>query len=155
MITPTLRLKLSDFIDKPWEQNVLDELSNVGNEVFQNQFTIYFWYDRNTESIDLSRLSQFLKQRETETNKPQKTIIRPEFFDKQVFFIWYDVIPRNIHENNYIQYSRFSWLYSDPSTGIVEGIKNFRDTWEFVSRDPERKPRKQKRNDDESSNHRK
>ena len=72
MITPTLRLKLSDFIDKPWEQDVLNELSDVGNEVFQNQFSIYFWYDRNTESIDLSRLSQFLKQRENEKNTKKK-----------------------------------------------------------------------------------
>ncbi len=48
-------------------------------------------------------------------------------------------------------------LAGSPGAGkssIIEGIKNFKETWEFVSRDPERRPRKQKRNDDESSNHR-
>jgi hypothetical protein len=155
MITPTLRIKLSDFIDKPWEKEVLDALSSISEDTFQCHFTIYFWYDREKETIDLSRLSEFLKQREAVTDRPQKTIIRPEFFDRQLYFIWYDIIPREIHDAHHIQYSRFSWRYHDPSNGIVKGIENFKQTWEFVNRDPDKRPRRQKRNDDESSNHRK
>ena len=78
-----------------------------------------------------------------------------EFFDRQLYFIWYDIIPREVSANNFIQYSRFQWRYHDPSTGIVTGIENFKKTWEFVNRDPDKRPRRQKRNDDESSNHRK
>ena len=152
MITPTLRIKLSDFIDKPWEQEVLDALSSISEDTFQCHFTIYFWYDRETETIDLSRLSKFLKQREAITDRPQKTIIRPEFFDRQLYFIWYDIIPREVSDSNYIQYSRFQWRYSEPKTGILDGLDEYIKTFKFTIAD--RLPRKQKRNDDENSNHR-
>ena len=57
-----------------------------------------------------------------------------------------------MYDEHYIQYSRFSWVYSDPKTGILEGLDEYIKTFKFTIAD--RLPRKQKRNDDENSNHR-
>ena len=75
----------------------------------------------------------------------------PEFFDRQRDFIWYDIIPREVSDNNHIQYSRFSYIYSNPNC-ILDGLEEFRKMYEFTVR--EKPNRKQKRNDYEDSNHR-
>ena len=116
-------------------------------------FEIYLWYDRDNDKVELSRLKDFIVDWESKGDFKSKTIIVPEFFDRPVDFIWYDIIPREVYDNHYIQYSRFSWIYSDPKTGILEGLKEYIKTFEFIITD--RLPRKQKRNDYENSNHRK
>ena len=80
-----------------------------------------------------------------------KTIIVPEFFDRPLDFIWYDIIPREVHNSHHIQYSRFSYIYSNPSS-ILDGLEEFRKMYEFTVR--EKPIRKQKRNDYEDSSHR-
>ena len=62
------------------------------------------------------------------------------------------IIPREVSDSNYIQYSRFQWRYSEPKTGILDGLDEYIKTFKFTIAD--RLPRKQKRNDDENSNHR-
>ena len=155
MIVPVLRLKLSDFLGTVYETEVLDRLREINNLDFMPPFEIYLWYDRDNDKVDLNRLKDFIVDWESKGDFRSKTFIIPEFFDRPRDFIWYDIIPREVSDNNFIQYSRFQWRYHDPSTGIVTGIENFKKTWEFVNRDPDKRPRRQKRNDDESSNHRK
>tara|TARA_Y100001938_G_scaffold57178_1_gene79727 strand:+ start:1133 stop:1594 length:462 start_codon:yes stop_codon:yes gene_type:complete len=153
MIVPVLRLKLSDFLGTDYEKEVLDKLREINNKDYMPPFEIYLWYDRDNDKVDLSRLKDFIIDWESKGDFKSRTIIVPEFFDRPVDFIWYDVIPRKIYEEHYIQYSRFSWIYSDPKTGILEGLDEYLKTFEFIITD--RLPRKQKRNDYENSNHRK
>ena len=153
MIVPVLRLKLSDFLGTDYEKEVLDKLREINNKDYMPPFEIYLWYDRDNDKVDLSRLKDFIIDWESKGDFKSRTIIVPEFFDRPVDFIWYDVIPRKIYEEHYIQYSRFSWIYSDPKTGILEGLDEYVKTFEFIITD--RLPRKQKRNDYENSNHRK
>mgnify|MGYP001166363533 CR=1 FL=1 len=153
MIVPVLRLKLSDFLGTDYEKEVLDKLREINNKDYMPPFEIYLWYDRDNDKVDLSRLKDFIIDWESKGDFKSRTIIVPDFFDRPVDFIWYDVIPRKIYEEHYIQYSRFSWIYSDPKTGILEGLDEYLKTFEFIITD--RLPRKQKRNDYENSNHRK
>ena len=152
MIVPVLRLKLSDFLGTEYETEVLDRLREINNLDFMPPFEIYLWYNRDNDKVELSRLKDFIVDWESKGDFKSKTIIVPEFFDRPVDFIWYDVIPRKMYDEHYIQYSRFSWVYSDPKTGILEGLDEYIKTFKFTIAD--RLPRKQKRNDDENSNHR-
>ena len=152
MIVPVLRLKLSDFLGTDYETEVLDKLREINNLDFMPPFEIYLWYDRDNDKVDLNRLKDFIVDWESKGDFKSKTIIVPEFFDRPVDFIWYDIIPREVSDNNFIQYSRFQWRYSEPKTGILDGLDEYIKTFKFTIAD--RLPRKQKRNDDENSNHR-
>ena len=152
MIVPVLRLKLSDFLGTDYETEVLDRLREINNLDFMPPFEIYLWYDRDNDKVELNRLKDFIVDWESKGDFKSKTIIVPEFFDRPVDFIWYDIIPREVSDSNYIQYSRFQWRYSEPKTGILDGLDEFIKTFKFTIAD--RLPRKQKRNDDENSNHR-
>jgi hypothetical protein len=152
MIVPVLRLKLSDFLGTDYETEVLDKLREINNLDFMPPFEIYLWYDRDNDKVDLNRLKDFIVDWESKGDFRSKTFIIPEFFDRPVDFIWYDIIPREVSDSNYIQYSRFQWRYSEPKTGILDGLDEYIKTFKFTIAD--RLPRKQKRNDDENSNHR-
>ena len=152
MIVPVLRLKLSDFLGTDYETEVLDRLREINNLDFMPPFEIYLWYDRDNDKVDLNRLKDFIVDWESRGDFKSKTIIVPEFFDRPVDFIWYDIIPREVSDSNFIQYSRFQWRYSEPKTGILDGLDEYIKTFKFTIAD--RLPRKQKRNDDENSNHR-
>ena len=153
MIVPVLRLKLSDFLGTDFEKGVLDKLSEINKIEHFPPFEIYLWYDRDNDKVDLSRLKDFIVDWESKGDFKSKTIIVPEFFDRAVDFIWFDILPNEVCNNNSIQYSRFRWNYSDPKTGILQGLDEFVKTYEFTIAD--KLPKKQKRNDDENSNHRK
>ena len=153
MIVPVLRLKLSDFLGTDYEKEVLDKLREINNKDYMPPFEIYLWYDRDNDKVELSRLKDFIVDWESKGDFKSKTIIVPEFFDRPVDFIWYDIIPREVSDSNFIQYSRFQWRYSEPKTGILDGFDEYIKTFKFTIAD--RLPRKQKRNDDENSNHRK
>ena len=152
MIVPVLRLKLSDFLGTDYETEVLDKLREINNLDFMPPFEIYLWYDRDNDKVELNRLKDFIVDWESKGDFKSKTIIVPEFFDRPVDFIWYDIIPREVSDNNFIQYSRFQWRYSEPKTGILDGLDEYIKTFKFTIAD--RLPIKQKRNDDENSNHR-
>tara|TARA_R100001369_G_scaffold7471_4_gene18666 strand:+ start:2444 stop:2887 length:444 start_codon:yes stop_codon:yes gene_type:complete len=146
MIVPVLRLKLSDFLGTDYESDILKKLRDINNEGHFPPFEIYLWYDReNDKNIDLSRLKDFIVEWESKGDFKSKTIIVPEFFDRPRDFIWYDIIPNEVANNNFIQYSRFRWNYSDPKTGILQGLDEFIKTFEFTIAD--KLPKKQKRND--------
>ena len=152
MIVPVLGLKLSDFLGTDYETEVLDKLREINNLDFMPPFEIYLWYDRDNDKVDLNRLKDFIVDWESKGDFRSKTFIIPEFFDRPRDFIWYDIIPREVSDSNYIQYSRFQWRYSEPKTGILDGLDEYIKTFKFTIAD--RLPRKQKRNDDENSNHR-
>ena len=152
MIVPVLRLKLSDFLGTDYETEVLDKLREINNLDFMPPFEIYLWYDRDNDKVELNRLKDFIVDWESRGDFKSKTIIVPEFFDRPVDFIWFDIIPREVSDSNSIQYSRFQWRYSEPKTGILDGLDEYIKTFKFTIAD--RLPRKQKRNDDENSNHR-
>ena len=164
MITPSIRIKVTDFLATDYEQEVFQELMKVKQQpdISGIGFPLYFWYDRENEAVDLNTLEPFIKYWKSTGEHSTKLIIYPELFDTQNDFIWYDIRPRNCIEYlskptlSYLQYYRFAYVYDNPETGILEGLKDFYEKYSFVSNNisSDTKKRKQKRNDDEDSNHR-
>lgn len=164
MVEPSLRIKVTDFLATNFEQDIFQELMRIKQlPEFQDiGFPLYFWYDRKTEVVDLNTLEQFITYWKSSGEYATKLVIYPELFDSQNDFIWYDIRPHNaieyIEDSNlsYIQHYRFSCKYTDPKTGILEGLKDFQEKFIFVNRDnsSDTPRKKQKRNDDENSNHR-
>ena len=60
MITPILRLKLSDFLSTEYEADVLSKLHEINNLDYFTAFPVYLWYDRDNDKVDLSRLKDFI-----------------------------------------------------------------------------------------------
>jgi len=163
MIEPSLRIKVTDFLATDYEQDVFQELMRIKQlpEFEGIGFPLYFWYDRKTEVVDLNTLQQFITYWKSSGEYATKLVIYPELFDTQNDFIWYDIRPYNAVDYidnlnlSYMQYYRFSYNYTDPKTGVLEGLQDFQEKFTFVNRDNSSDTkRKQKRNDDENSNHR-
>ena len=146
MISPTLRVYLTDFVGTDKEDEVIDRISTYGNDI--PNMKLYLWFDQKLDKVDISK---FVKKWDRIPHHNFKTIIRPEFFDKPLDFIWYDIIPKRFSSG--LQYTRFSYRYVDGVEGVLEGLDNFKSTWDFISADKPQK-RKQKRNDYEDSNSR-
>ena len=62
MITPSLRIKVTDFLATDFEQEVFQELMKIKQspEMQGVHFPLYFWYDREYEVVDLNVLKDFI-----------------------------------------------------------------------------------------------
>ena len=63
MTEPSLRIKVTDFLATDFEQEVFQELMKLKQLDYMggNSFPLYFWYDRETEVVDLNTLEPFIK----------------------------------------------------------------------------------------------
>jgi len=148
MISPTLRVYLTDFVGTDKEDEVIDRISTYGNDI--PNMKLYLWFDQKLDKLDISK---FVKKWDRIPHHNFKTIIRPEYFDKFRDFIWYDVVPKPIAIGKPSNYVRFAYRYVDGVDGILKGLDEFKNTWEFTIAEKPPK-RKQKRNDYEDSNRR-
>ena len=144
-VNSTIRIKLSDFLGKPFEEQVYEKLSHLGS-VGSHPFPIYFWYDDKKDKITQTQMKEFIKKWESLDSVSYKTIIRTKFFDSSNDFIWWDIRPYGLSPS----YCRFSYQYSKPEQ-IIDGLDKLLTVYKFVTNQQEKK---QKRNDDESSNYR-
>ena len=147
MTEPSLRIKVTDFLATDFEQEVFQELMKLKQIDYLSgvPFPLYFWYDRETEAVDLNTLESFIKYWKSSGEFNTKLILIPELTDDQNHFIAYDIRPRGSKQ---LQYYRFAYEYDNPKD-ILKGLEHFRKTYEFVNKDdinPE-PIRKQKRND--------
>ena len=152
MTTPSLRLKVTDFLATEFEKEVFQELMKLKQIDYLNgvSFPLYFWYDRQTEIVDLKVLESFIKYWKSSGEFNTKLILVPEYTDDQNNFILFDIKPRGIKPVNkgYAEHYRFAYEYDNPKD-IIKGLEHFKKTYEFVNKD-ELNPepvRKQKRND--------
>ena len=152
MTEPSLRIKVTDFLATDFEQEVFQELMKLKQIDYLNgvSFPLYFWYDRNTEMVDLKTLEPFIKYWKTSGEFNTKITIVPELIDNQNQFIFFDIKPKGVKPENkdYMEHYRFAWEYENPRS-IITGLQKFKETYEFVNKD-ELNPepiRKQKRND--------
>jgi len=152
MTEPSLRIKVTDFLATDFEQEVFQELMKIKQLDYLSgvPFPLYFWYDRETEIVDLSTIEPFIKYWKASGEFKTKLILIPELTDDQNHFIFFDIKPRGVRPANkdYAEHYRFAWEYDNPKD-ILIGLQKFKETYEFVNKD-EINPepiRKQKRND--------
>ena len=144
-VNSTIRMKLSDFLGKPFEEQVYEKLIQLGG-VGTHPFPIYFWYDGEKDEVSPKEMKEFIDRWESLDSVSYKTIIRTKFFDNSNEFIWWDCRPVGMRPS----YVRFSYQYTKPEQ-IVDGLDNLLTVYKFVTNQQEKK---QKRNDDEGSNYR-
>ena len=94
MTEPSLRIKVTDFLATDFEQEVFQELMKLKQLEYMSgvSFPLYFWYDRESEIVDLNVLEPFIKYWKTSGEYRTKLILIPELTDMLisscVSFFW-------------------------------------------------------------------
>ena len=144
MVKVNLRMNLSHFLNKPFEEEVIQKLEKAHNDSIKYYLTL--WYGDG--KIKLKDLKAFLLKYESRLYF--KTNIKVGNDLKFNDFIWFDIIDNiNADKSNRV---RFQYTYSS-GDGILKGLDEFYKCAIFCTSDKPAK--KQKRNDYESSNSRK
>ena len=136
-----LRMNLSDFIDTDIETEVMNNLDIIHKDSIKYYLTL--WYPDG--KIKPSQLKKFIINNEKKLHL--KTNIKVGNELKPNEFIWFDLTNEGGIASNQ---SRFEYVYTNQESMLV-GLKEFHKCAKFCTSE---KPRKQKRNDYESSDSR-
>ena len=136
-----LRMNLSDFIDTDIETMVMDKLDIIHKDSIKYYLTL--WYTDG--KIKPSRLKKFIVDYEKKLHL--KTNIKVGSDLKPNEFIWFDLTNEAGIANSQV---RFEYVYTNKESMLV-GLEEFHKCAKFCISE---KPRKQKRNDYESSDSR-
>ena len=129
-----VRIKLSDFIDTEYEDDVMNSISKVHSDL-QSLILLHLWYK---EGDDI-KLKDFLMR--WEDNLSFKTIVKQGSDIKANDFIWFDIIPSGLP---YVSRKRFQFTYLN-NKQILQGLSDFHNVSKFTT--SEKPMKKQKRND--------
>ena len=141
----TLRLKLTDFINSPLEELVVEKINEAN---VHHSFKLQLWYDEG--EVSASGLKSFIEKYESILH--YKTTIRPNRENDHAQYTWYNIIHNDDKDAKYpcrFQYEHESgWKLG----GVLNGLEQFRETLKFITSPKPPKldqplKRKQKRND--------
>jgi len=137
-----LRMNLSHFLNKPYEKEVIEKIEDVHKDSIK--YYLNLWYpDGSLQPEDLK--SFILKY---EKNLHLKTNIKVGNELAANDFIWFDLI--DYHNADEIgDRVRFRYIYYNEED-ILKGLEEFHKCAKFCT--SEKPPKRQKRNDYESSN---
>ena len=137
-------MNLSDFLNESYEKEVIKKLEDIHKDSIK--YYLILWYEDG--SIASEYLKKFLLEYESKLHF--KTIIKIDNEIKTNDFIWYDITSRN--NANQSERIRFQYIYNRKED-ILKGLDEFHKCATFCT--TEKPPKRQKRNDYESSNSRK
>ena len=144
MMKVNVRMNLSHFMNKPFEKEVIDKLSVINADSIV--FFLNLWYEKG--SLSSKDLKRFIVDYESSLHF--KTNIKVGNDLRFNDFVWFDIIDENNANNS--NRVRFQYIYYNEES-ILKGLDEFHKCAKFCS--SEKPPKKQKRNDYESSNSRK
>ena len=139
-----VRVNLSHFLNKPFEEDVIKKLEDVHADSVK--YYLILWYEDG--KLKPKDLKDFLIKYESRLHF--KTNIKVGNDLKFNDFIWYDIIDEN--NANKTNRVRFQYIYYNEES-ILKGLDEFHKCAKFCT--SEKPPKRQKRNDYESSNSRK
>jgi len=144
MMKVNVRMNLLHFLNKPYEKDVIDKLSEISADSIV--FYLRLWYEDGT--ISTKDLKEFLLKYESSLHF--KTNIRVGNNLKPGDFVWFNIIDKdNVGKLDRV---RFEYIYNSEEQ-ILKGLDEFHRCAKFCTSD--KPPKRQKRNDYESSNNRK
>ena len=144
MLKVNVRMNLFHFLNKPYEKDVIDKLSVISADSIV--FYLRLWYEDGT--ISTKDLKEFLLKYESSLHF--KTNIRVGNNLKPGDFVWFNIIDNdNVGKLDRV---RFEYIYNSEEQ-ILKGLDEFHRCAKFCT--SEKPPKRQKRNDYESSNSRK
>ena len=144
MMKVNVRMNLSHFFNKPFEEEVIQKLEKVHNDSIRYYLTL--WYEDG--KLKPKDLKDFLIKYESRLHF--KTNIKVGNDLRFNDFIWFDIIDEN--NANKTDRVRFQYIYYNEKS-ILKGLEEFHKCAKFCT--SEKPPKRQKRNDYESSNSRK
>ena len=144
MVKINLRMNLSHFLNKSYEKEVMKKLDEI--HLDKIIFYLKLWYEDGT--VTPEDLKRFLM--EYESNLHFKTVVKVGNELKPNEFVWYDII--DVNSRNLNNLLRFEYIYNKKEH-ILDGLDEFHKCAKFCT--SEKPPKKQKRNDYESSYSRK
>ena len=128
-----IRLKLSDFIDTPLEDIIMEKIKKI-EQSLSIKFVIYFWL--GDEDVNLKKFYERWKD-----NLSIKTIIKNDSALRANEYIFFDIAPKSIGYNSNVRFqSKYETVEEIPN--ILSGLYNVA---KFTTSTQNRKP--QKRND--------
>tara|TARA_A100001201_G_scaffold62037_1_gene59049 strand:- start:1715 stop:2137 length:423 start_codon:yes stop_codon:yes gene_type:complete len=136
-----LRMNLSHFLNKPFEKDVIEKLNAVHKD--NVKFYLVLWYEDG--SLKPKDLKDFMLKYESSLHF--KTTMKVGDVLKPNEFIWFDLTNKYDMSGNQV---RFQYTYSKEES-ILKGLEEFHKCAKFCTSE---KPKKQKRNDYESSDSR-
>ena len=136
-----LRMNLSHFLNKPFEKDVIEKLNSVHKD--NVKFYLVLWYEDG--SLKPKDLKDFMLKYESSLHF--KTTMKVGDVLKPNEFIWFDLTNKYDMSGNQV---RFQYTYSKEES-ILKGLEEFHKCAKFCTSE---KPKKQKRNDYESSDSR-
>ena len=139
-----VRVNLSHFLNKPFEEDVIKKLEDVHADSVK--YYLILWYEDG--KLKPKDLKDFLIKYESRLHF--KTNIKVGNDLKFNDFIWYDIIDEN--NANKTNRVRFQYIYYNEES-ILKGLDEFHRCAKFST--SEKPSKRQKRNDYESSNNRK
>ena len=144
MMKVNVRMNLFHFLNKPHEKDIIDKLSEINNNSVI--FYLRLWYKDG--DISPKEIKEFLLKYESRLHF--KTNIRVGDELRPNDFVWYDIIDKN--NANKTNRVRFQYIYNREEQ-ILDGLNEFYNCAKFCT--SEKPPKRQKRNDYESSDSRK
>ena len=144
MVKINLRMNLSHFLNKSYEKEVMKKLDEI--HLDKIIFYLKLWYEDGT--VTPEDLKRFLM--EYESNLHFKTVVKVGNELKPNEFVWYDII--DVNSRNLNNLLRFEYIYNKKEH-ILDGLDEFHKCAKFCT--SEKPPKRQKRNDYESSYSRK
>ena len=144
MMKVNVRMNLFHFLNKPYEKDVIDKLSEISSDSIV--FYLRLWYEDGT--ISTKDLKEFLLKYESSLHF--KTNIRVGNNLKPGDFVWFNIIDND--SAGKLDRVRFEYIYNSEEQ-ILKGLDEFHKCAKFCT--SEKPPKRQKRNDYESSNSRK
>jgi len=140
-----LRMNLSHFLNKPFEKEVIEKIEDVHKDSIK--YYLNLWYPES--ALRPEDLKKFILK--YEKNLHLKTNIKVGSDLAANDFIWYDLIDfYNVNKDG--NRVRFQYIYYNEGD-ILKGLEEFHKCAKFCT--SEKPPKRQKRNDYESSNSRK
>lgn len=134
-------MNLSHFLNKPFEKDVIEKLNAVHKD--NVKFYLVLWYEDG--SLKPKDLKDFMLKYESSLHF--KTTMKVGDVLKPNEFIWFDLTNKYDMSGNQV---RFQYTYSKEES-ILKGLEEFHKCAKFCTSE---KPKKQKRNDYESSDSR-
>ena len=144
MMKVNVRMNLFHFLNKPHEKDIIDKLSVISDDSIV--FYLRLWYKDG--DISTKDLKEFLLKYESSLHF--KTNIRVGNNLKPGDFAWFNIIDND--NAGKLDRVRFEYIYYNEE-GILKGLDEFLKCAKFCR--SEKPPKRQKRNDYESSDSRK
>ena len=144
MMKVNVRMNLFHILNKSYEKDIIDKLSEINNNSVV--FYLRLWYKDG--DISPKEIKEFLLKYESRLHF--KTNIRVGDELRPNDFVWYDIIDKN--NANKTNRVRFQYIYNREEQ-ILDGLNEFYNCAKFCT--SEKPPKRQKRNDYESSDSRK